>query len=44
VIDMTLKSAGLSYFGVLFTLEELKSISAFPVLDELVDRELMKDG
>ena len=44
VIDVTLKNAGLSYFGVPFTLEELEAISAFPALDELVDRELAKDS
>lgn len=42
VIDVTLTNAGLSYFGVPFTLEELETITAFPVLDELVDRELAK--
>ena len=43
VIDVTLKNAGLSYFGVPFTLEELEAITAFPALDELVDLELAKD-
>jgi hypothetical protein len=39
---VTLKNAGLSYFGVPFTLEELATIMTFPALDELVDRELAK--
>jgi hypothetical protein len=43
VIDVTLKKVGHSYFGVAFTLEELETFSAFPALDELVDRELAKD-
>lgn len=43
VIDVTLKNAGLSYLGVPFTLDELEMITAFPALDELVDRELAKD-
>ena len=44
VIDVTLKNAGLFYFGVPFTLEELEAITAFPALDELVDREFAKDA
>ena len=44
VIDVTLKNAGLSYFGVPFTLEELETITEFPALDELVDRALAKVG
>jgi hypothetical protein len=37
VIDVTLKNAGLSYFGVPLTLEELATITGFPALDEIVD-------
>jgi hypothetical protein len=44
VIDVTLKNAGLSYFGVPFTLEDLEKITAFPALDEMVDAELAKDA
>lgn len=44
VIDVTLKNSGLSYFGVPFAPEELERISAFPALDELVDRELARDA
>jgi hypothetical protein len=40
VIDVTLKEAGLSYFGVPYLLEEIEVIEELPVVDAIIEKML----
>lgn len=39
VIDVTLKEPGVSYFGIVFSAEEIATIGGFPVIDHFLEAE-----
>ncbi len=42
VIDVTLKEAGVSYFGVPYTLEQVATSEELPITDAIIERKLIK--